>query len=590
MPPIPQFVARRTWWLVPGLVWTVVVATSLRLHLADLQQQSLQVAVEGARNMFQMVVLTRAWNAEHGGVYVPVTEKIQPNPYLEHPRRDLLTTDGQQLTLVNPAFMTRLISELAARNNGTAFHITSLKPIRPANAPDDWERRALASFEDGAKEQAEVLTTGQERQLRYMAPLLVTKACLQCHAKQGYKLGDIRGGISVSVPYGPVEAASRPSREQAYLSCGAVFLLVGVAGALLLEILRRRWLNLGETIGALQATRNALEGSNQALIGARDAAEAASLAKSAFLSNMSHELRTPLNAIMGFSHLLERGLTDHNQQHHLARIQQASSRLLTMINQLLDLSQAETGQLRLVPAPFPLPQLLAGIYGGLQRQAAAKALPTRIDQDPSLPEWVHGDASRIAQLLEHYCSNAVKFSDRGEIAFSIRVLARDGERVRLRFEVSDQGIGIGDAEQRTLFNLFQQVDNSSTRRYGGNGIGLVICKRLAELMDGQVGVVSRFGVGSRFWFEVPLNLAPPQATAPAPTADAAAPAARPDGDILAHLTRLLADDDIRAPHYWRQHEAEFSVRLGPLAGEIDRAISAFRFDAALEALQRHGHP
>ena len=136
----PLFLRQRPWWLIPLAGWGFAVGFSMLSHVEEMRRHTLEVATEGARNMFGMVVLARAWNAEHGGVYVPVSDKAQPNPYLEHPRRDVTTTDGRKLTLVNPAYMTRLIAELAEKTGGTVFHITSLNPIRPKNTPDPWER------------------------------------------------------------------------------------------------------------------------------------------------------------------------------------------------------------------------------------------------------------------------------------------------------------------------------------------------------------------------------------------------------------------------------------------------------------------
>lgn len=165
------------------------------------------IALERGRVLFGLIKLTRDWNARHGGVYAAVTETNQPNPYLEHPRRDVETTDGQRLTLVNPAFMTRQIAELAEQMTGVRFHITSLKPIRPANAADAWETKSLHLFAAGAiEERIEYFDSydfgGQKTRPahRYMAPLLVKKPCLACHEKQGYRVGDIRGGISVTMP------------------------------------------------------------------------------------------------------------------------------------------------------------------------------------------------------------------------------------------------------------------------------------------------------------------------------------------------------------------------------------------------------
>lgn len=156
--------------------------------------------MQTSRAFFQLIVITRSWNAGHGGVYVLITEETQPNPYLDDPQRDLTTVQGLALTKINPAFMTRQISEIAAREDGVQFHITSLKPLRPANSPTEWEAQSLHSFEQGSSELGEFFDNDQHPSFRYMAPLFVTQPCLKCHASQGYKLGDLRGGISVTLP------------------------------------------------------------------------------------------------------------------------------------------------------------------------------------------------------------------------------------------------------------------------------------------------------------------------------------------------------------------------------------------------------
>lgn len=194
------------------LVSLYVISALFFIGLGVFERQRIEhsidmIALERGRVLFRLIELTRDWNARHGGVYVPVTKTTQPNPYLEHPRRDLVATDGTRLTMVNPAFMTRQIAELAEQMTGVRFHITSLKPIRPANAADAWETRSLHMFESAdLKERVEYFDAydfngHQTRPVhRYMAPLLVTKPCLTCHEKQGYKLSDIRGGISVTMP------------------------------------------------------------------------------------------------------------------------------------------------------------------------------------------------------------------------------------------------------------------------------------------------------------------------------------------------------------------------------------------------------
>lgn len=208
------------------------IALSLTVSLRTAAQEYETLALFTARTLFQQVVVTRRWNALHGGVYVPVTPDTQPNPYLEDPRRDVVTTDGLRLTKLNPAFMTRLISDVMQKERGMQLHMTSLKPIRPENAPDGWEREGLESFERGENERAAVIGTGDAAVYRYIAELTTEDSCLKCHARQGYKLNDIRGGISVSFPYRPFNEALAQHRRESYLlhllffSFGLGFILI----------------------------------------------------------------------------------------------------------------------------------------------------------------------------------------------------------------------------------------------------------------------------------------------------------------------------------------------------------------------------
>jgi len=162
------------------------------------------IVFQTARSFFDQIVITRRWNAGHGGVYVLINDDTHPNPYLEDPLRDIEVNRNLKLTKVNPAFMTRQIAEIAAQQKGIYFHITSLKPIRPENKPTAREEKALKSFETGRKEIGEIITGESGKYFFYMAPLITEKGCLKCHAKQGYKEGDIRGGISVTLPFLPI--------------------------------------------------------------------------------------------------------------------------------------------------------------------------------------------------------------------------------------------------------------------------------------------------------------------------------------------------------------------------------------------------
>jgi diguanylate cyclase (GGDEF)-like protein len=207
--------------------WTAFVSLLLGSSIKNAEENTFHIALVQARAFFQQVVDVRSWNASHGGVYVPATAETPPNPYLDVPERDLETSTGRKLTLVNPAYMTRQIAEGGMRKHGIAIHITSLKPIRPANVAADWERAALLTFEEGAGEHAGFFSGEEGTAFRYMAPLMVEESCLRCHEEQGYRKGDVRGGISVSIP-GDVLAGVHTSRTKESILAALIVWLVGV--------------------------------------------------------------------------------------------------------------------------------------------------------------------------------------------------------------------------------------------------------------------------------------------------------------------------------------------------------------------------
>jgi hypothetical protein len=198
-----EFAAMKKYTAAAAVFWLIIVGASLAWNLTEENNAQYQIALRTAQSFFRQIVLTRTWNSEHGGIYAPVSGETQSNPYLaSDPLRDL-EAGGLKLTKINPAYMTRQISEIAAREEGVRFHITSLKPLRPENKAEEWEAEWLASFAQGVREQGAFIGDGQELRFRYMAPLTVQASCLQCHSKYGYKPGDIIGGISVTMPFSP---------------------------------------------------------------------------------------------------------------------------------------------------------------------------------------------------------------------------------------------------------------------------------------------------------------------------------------------------------------------------------------------------
>jgi PAS domain S-box-containing protein len=233
-------------------------------------------------------------------------------------------------------------------------------------------------------------------------------------------------------------------------------------------------------------------------------AEAASRAKSAFLANMSHEIRTPMNAILGLTHLLRRDQATPHQLERLKQIEGAAEHLLSVINDILDLSKIEAGRLELEQGSFALDPLLDHVRSLIGEPARAKGLLVTVDTG-SVPQWLRGDVTRLRQALLNYAGNAVKFTEHGSIALRARLLEEAGEELLVRFEVQDSGIGLAPEQAARLFQAFEQADVSTTRKYGGTGLGLAITRRLAAMMGGEAGVESTPGQGSTFWFTARLR-------------------------------------------------------------------------------------
>jgi PAS domain S-box-containing protein len=270
-----------------------------------------------------------------------------------------------------------------------------------------------------------------------------------------------------------------------------------------------------------------------ALARARDEAEAANRAKSAFLANTSHELRTPLNAMIGLARLArEPSLDPARRQLYLEQIGDSAESLAAIISDILDLSKIESGKLALESAPFDLVELLRKLHLGYTMLADARGLKLLLEIDPGVEGAVRGDALRVRQILSNYLTNALKFTEAGEVRLQVRRVGGGHLPERVRFEVRDTGPGIDVQTQARLFRPFTQADESTTRRFGGTGLGLSICRELAALMGGQVGVESMPGRGACFWAELPL---PPEQPGHHP-----GPAAEPD---LCGLSVLLVEDN-----------------------------------------------
>ncbi|MBI5255006.1 MAG: response regulator [Burkholderiales bacterium] len=331
----------------------------------------------------------------------------------------------------------------------------------------------------------------------------------------------------------------------------------------------RGYLVLATDITEARHTARRLQQLNDELTVARDRAELASRAKSAFVANMSHEIRTPMNAIIGLTHLLQRDHPRPEQRDRLAKVADAAQHLLELINDVLDLSKIEAGKLTLEQVDFALDSLVARSVAMVAERARDKGLELVVDTD-HMPALLRGDPTRLQQALVNLLSNAVKFTEQGSVTLRVSLRENSALGLRVHFEVCDTGVGIAPDRLDSLFRAFEQADSSTTRRFGGTGLGLAITRRLALLMDGEVGVDSRPGAGSRFWFSARLGHAQQHLAT--------------SRDSLLSEQRALLVDDLPVA---REALGDMMRRLGL---RTDVAASAADGVALAEAAQAAGDP
>jgi signal transduction histidine kinase/ActR/RegA family two-component response regulator len=479
---------------VIAVIWLALLGLSLFWNWQQVEQSALLFAEAEAEASYSKDLIYRRWASLQGGVYVPPTATTPPNPYLAHlPDRDLRTTDGRELTLVNPAYMTRQVHDLGREAYGTQGHITSLKPLNPGNSPDPWEKEALLAFVSDSDREVTLTTMAGEPYLRFIRPLRTERDCLKCHAAQGYREGDIRGGISVSVPFAPYAKAA--SRQQFQLLLA--HLLLGGLGLL----------------GLWQGNR-LLQASATALARSREQAEEEQKRFQAQLQQaqkmeaigtlaggIAHDFNNILSVILGYAEMARGDTpTDSRVAEEIDQVIIAANRAKELVKQILAFSrEAKAEKVPLLPALIVTETL----------KLIRSSFPSTIAIDQELAGdtgTILADPTQIHQMLLNLCTNAFHAMEEHGGTLTVRVKSRylssedlanrphtrPGKFVEI--SVSDTGTGIPAEIRDRIFDPY-----FTTKEVGrGTGMGLAIVHGIVTGYGGFVTCDSRPQQGTVF--------------------------------------------------------------------------------------------
>lgn len=489
------FIRRPTWWPLLILFWALVTVASYNWHIHELERHAHTMAAARGRLVFEMVETTRLWAASHGGVYAPVTAANPPNPWLETAEKNITTPSGVALTKINPAYMTRQLNELIGAQRDMKVRLTSLKPVNPGNAPDSWEHESLQGFATRRAERISIVGAGDTASFRYMAPLEVSQACLECHEKQGYRLGDVRGGISVSFPASYIYAIIDAQKRDFMVIHAVVFTVFALLAWASLLITRHNLRALEEMRGEL------VESEKMASLGR-------------MVAGFAHELNTPVGVAVGatsqsqqlvaeLGHLIDgEEVSEADLRQRLSLLGEASALALANLRRAAAMVQSfkrtAVDQTSEAERDYDLAEVIDDVCRTLH--GSFKNSGIRVEIDCLRDVKLHGSVGALEQLLANLLQNSrLHAYEDGTRPGVIRIQARvDDENVRIEFR--DDGSGM---DANTLARAFEPF--FTTRRgSGGSGLGLYIAYNLVTRgLGGTISCSSEPGHGTRFLIGFP---------------------------------------------------------------------------------------
>lgn len=571
-----------------AILWTLLLICSLIWNEQNASSQVYDLVRVQARTAYEKDVLYRFWNSSHGLVYVPISSETPPNPYLKVPERDIVTPSGKPLTLMNPAYMTRQANELGEARMGISGHLTSLMPLRPANAPDEWERKALLEFESGVLELSHVEELGDKQLMRLMRPLLVEEECIECHAEQGYKVGEIRGGISVSIDMAPSLALLQSTLTR--LRVGHLLLWVtGLSGLLVRSRMlikrdrerlqaesRLQQLNCEledrvtkRTLELKESNRLLEEDIERRIAGEEERDRLAEQLRHSqkmeiigtLAGGIAHDFNNLLTPILGYSELaLQRSAISENVRRDLTQIFNAADRAKGLVRQILAFSHRNESE----RVAVSLQQIIREVLD-LIRPTFPKTIKIEV-QLPAGDLCVHADPVQIHQVVMNLCTNAWQAmqGQDGTLLLSLQsVNIKDNELSvppgdYIRLQVCDSGCGIDEELVEKIFDPF-----FTTKEVGeGTGLGLSVVQGIIHRHGGVIDVETS-KKGCCFRIHLPLISTPETQAAELITIEA-------DGERI-----LLVDDEVEIVEMLSIGLGRYGFKVSSFSSG-QQALEAFR--------------
>lgn len=469
---------RNTHFFTLVFIWIVLIGISFLWNYSNVRTNNEKVVLNKSQSFFNQILISRSWNASHGGVYVPIDKNTQPNLYLKDSAQNITTLNGMRLTKVNPSFMTRQIAEHNNKKYNVHFHITSLNCIRPENKPTENETQALKKFEGGVSEVLS-FTEFPEPSYMYMAPLYTEKSCIQCHGFQGYNIGDVRGGISVSFPADVYIGAMRT--QIISLSVVHIILLfLGILGIVLFYKVNNKYFSI---INEKNLELNKI-------ISGRDK----------LFSIIAHDLRSPFSAILGYLDILQHNYNDLRKEEIfdcITETHKAAYDSFDLLNNLLIWAKSQQNGIVININKINLSQIITESLIPHLNNAKIKDITVKTDISEEI--FICVDEFTFQSIISNITSNALKFTPKGG---TILIEAIE-ENENVKINISDTGVGIPPDKIREIFSEGSLVTTKGTNGESGSGLGLMLCNELIKKNNGEINIESTVGKGTNIILTLP---------------------------------------------------------------------------------------